>query len=95
MQINPVQLKEVVHNAELRQANAYFSSSDGDFKTRYESQENFGKLKDGSIGVKGGWRIYSSGPGIYLNQLITAVLGIRQKAQSVVLIPCYQKNCLV
>lgn len=52
MQINPVQLKEVVHNAELRQANAYFSSSDGDFKTRYESQENFGKLKDGSIGVK-------------------------------------------
>ena len=45
MQINPVQLKEVVHNAELRQANAYFSSSDGDFKTRYESQENFGKLK--------------------------------------------------
>lgn len=87
MQINPVQLKEVVHNAELRQANAYFSSSDGDFKTRYESQENFGKLKDGSIGVKGGWRIYSSGPGIYLNQLITAVLGIRQKAQSVVFDP--------
>ncbi|MGH2233564.1 hypothetical protein ACQ1ZI_18530, partial [Enterococcus faecalis] len=80
----PVQLKEVFHNAELRQANAYFSSSHGDFKTRYESQENFGKLKDGSIGVKGGWRIYSSRPGIYLNQLITAVLGIRQKAQSVV-----------
>ena len=44
-------------------------------------------IKDGSIGVKGGWRIYSSGPGIYLNQLITAVLGIRQKAQSVVFDP--------
>lgn len=87
MKINPIQLKEVVNNAELRQANVYFSSSDGDFKTRYESQENFGKLKDGSVGVKGGWRIYSSGPGIYLNQLITSVLGIRQKADSVVFDP--------
>ncbi|OTN75312.1 hypothetical protein A5886_000382 [Enterococcus sp. 8G7_MSG3316] len=75
--INPIQIKERVQNAELRQANAYFSSSDGDFKTRYQAQENFGKLKEGTVGVKGGWRIYSSGPGIYLNQLISQVLGIR------------------
>ena len=27
--------------------------------------------------MKGGWRIYSSGPGIYLNQLLSNVLGIR------------------
>lgn len=76
--INPIQIKERVPNAELRQANVYFSSSDGDFKTRYQAQENFGKLKEGTVGVKGGWRIYSSGPGIYLNQLISQVLGIRE-----------------
>lgn len=75
--INPIGLQEHVANASLRQSNVYFSSSDGDFKTRYEAQENFDKLRDGSVHVKGGWRIYSSGPGIYLNQLLSNVLGIR------------------
>ncbi len=39
--INPIQIAQRVENAEIRQANAYFSSSDGDFKTRVEAQENF------------------------------------------------------
>lgn len=85
--INPIQIKTHVPNAQLRQANVYFSSSDGDFKTRYESKANFDKLKDGSVGVKGGWRIYSSGPGIYLNQLISNVLGIRENYNQVILDP--------
>lgn len=85
--INPIQIKNYVSNSELRQANVYFSSSDGDFKTRYEAQENFGKLREGNVNVKGGWRIYSSGPGIYLNQLITNVLGIREDAKTIVLDP--------
>ncbi|WP_303753697.1 cellobiose phosphorylase [Enterococcus sp. S86.2] len=85
--INPINLKERVKNAKLRQANVYFSSSDGDFKTRYEAQENFGKLRDGSVDVKGGWRIYSSGPGIYLNQLLTNVLGLREDSKTIVLDP--------
>ena len=75
--INPIQLQTRVPNASLRQANAYFSSSDGDFPTRYAAQEQFDKLKTGAVNVKGGWRIYSSGPGIYVNQLISAILGIR------------------
>lgn len=85
--INPIQFKEHVNNAEIRQANVYFSSSDGDFKTRYDAQENFSKLRDGSVGVKGGWRIYSSGPGIYLNQLLTNVLGIREDVERVIFDP--------
>lgn len=85
--INPIQLKNHVKNAEIRQANAYFSSSDGDFKTRYDAQENFGKLKTGQVGVKGGWRIYSSGPGIYMNQLLTNVLGIREDRENVIFDP--------
>ncbi len=75
--INPIGLKDVVPNAELRQSNTYFSSSDGKFNTRYEAQERFDELRKGNVPVKGGWRIYSSGPGIYMNQLISNALGIR------------------
>lgn len=85
--INPISITKQVKNAELRQSNVYFSSSDGDFKTRYEAQANFGKLREGSVGVKGGWRIYSSGPGIYINQLISNVLGIRQTSTQTIIDP--------
>ncbi|PYE50754.1 cellobiose phosphorylase [Paenibacillus barcinonensis] len=85
--INPVGIGEVVPNAEIRQANAYFSSSDGKFNTRYEAQEHFDQLRKGTVQVKGGWRIYSSGPGIYMNQLISNALGIRQEGGNLVIDP--------
>jgi cellobiose phosphorylase len=85
--INPIGIRSVVPNAELRQSNAYFSSSDGKFNTRYEAQERFGELKEGAVPVKGGWRIYSSGPGIYMNQLISNVLGIRLDGGDLVIDP--------
>lgn len=85
--INPVGLTEVVPNAERRQSNSYFSSSDGKFNTRYEAQERFNELRTGSVPVKGGWRIYSSGPGIYMNQLISNCLGIRQEAEDLIIDP--------
>ncbi|QFT90529.1 hypothetical protein FIU87_17945 [Bacillus sp. THAF10] len=85
--INPINIQEAVPNAERRQSNAYFSSSDGQFNNRYEAQENFDKLRDGSVKVKGGWRIYSSGPGIYMNQLISNCLGIRFQGGDLVVDP--------
>ncbi|MFD0717512.1 GH36-type glycosyl hydrolase domain-containing protein [Paenibacillus sp. GCM10027626] len=85
--INPVGLHDVVPNAERRQSNAYFSSSDGKFNTRYEAQEQFERLRSGAVPVKGGWRIYSSGPGIYMNQLISNCLGIRPEAGGLVIDP--------
>ena len=85
--VNPINIKEVVPNAGLRQSNTYFSSSDGAFNTRYEYQDNFEKLRTGTIDVKGGWRIYSSGPGIYLHQLISNVLGTRFTADSLIIDP--------
>lgn len=85
--INPIQIQNAVPNAEIRQSNTYFSSSDGKFNTRYTAQENFAKLKTGSVPVKAGWRIYSSGPGIYLNQLISNSLGIRWKNLDLILDP--------
>jgi 1,2-beta-oligoglucan phosphorylase len=90
--INPIGLKDVVPNAERRQSNAYFSSSDGKFNTRYEAQGRFNELRDGSVPVKGGWRIYSSGPGIYMNQLISNCLGIRQEGGYLIIDPVLPDN---
>ncbi|GLC82280.1 GH36-type glycosyl hydrolase domain-containing protein [Lacrimispora brassicae] len=87
LKINPICIQDSVKNADYRQSNAYFSSSDGDFKNRYEAQNDFYKLRCGDLKVKAGWRIYSSGPGIYINQLITNVLGIRFQDQSLVVDP--------
>ncbi|WP_066015707.1 GH36-type glycosyl hydrolase domain-containing protein [Endozoicomonas atrinae] len=89
--IIPVGIQSAVPNAELRQSNAYFSSSDGKFNDRYEAYDNFQKLRTGDVKVKGGWRIYSSGSGIYINQLISSVLGIRYQQQSLVLDPVIAK----
>lgn len=90
--INPINIKESVENADYRQSNCYFSSSDGDFKSRYDFQNNFNKLKTGEVKVKGGWRIYSSGPGIYINKLITRVLGIRIKHNKIIFDPIIPKE---
>lgn len=85
--INPIGIRDEVPNAALRQSNSYFSSSDGKFNTRYDAQENFNDLRTGSVQVKGGWRIYSSGPGIYMNQLISNALGIRQELEDLIIDP--------
>ena len=44
-------------------------------------------LKEGKIEVKGGWRLYSSGPGIYMRQLVANVLGIRFCKKGLILDP--------
>lgn len=90
--IQPVKVNEIVKNAMPRQRNAYFSSSDGNFLNRYEAMRDFDKLRDGSVKVKGGWRVYSSGPGIYMNQLVGGMLGIRMKGDEVVIDPVLPKE---
>ncbi len=62
-----------IPNAAPRQANAYFSSSDARFATRYEADAEHHRVFDGTVTVDGGWRIYSSGPGIFLHLLRRAV----------------------
>ncbi len=75
--INPILIQEKVKNAYYRQSNVYFSSSDAWFKDRYEAKRDFNKIRNQKIIVKGGWRLYSSGPGIYINQLVSNILGIK------------------
>jgi 1,2-beta-oligoglucan phosphorylase len=84
---SPVQIRDRVPNAVPRQANAYFSSSDGDFSDRAEAAARFSALRDGAAPVKGGWRIYSSGPGIFVATLVTGLFGLRRSFDGLVVDP--------
>ena len=90
--ICPILIKDSVSNALTRQGNVYFSSSDGDFYNRYEANENFNKLKTKEVNVKAGWRLYSSGPGIYLYQLYSKFFGINVLNDGLYLDPILSKN---
>jgi cellobiose phosphorylase len=63
--VNPISITEEVGRASLRQRNAYFSSSDAAFRDRYEASEEWSRMRDGTVAVDGGWRVYSSGAGIF------------------------------
>ena len=76
--VNPIAVTDRVAHATLRQRNTYFSSSDTAFNDRYEAGAQWGRVKEGTIAVDGGWRIYSSGPGLYTNVLLRHALGIRR-----------------
>ena len=78
LQISPVAIKDTVPNARPRQANLYFSSSDAEVYDRYEAQVSMEALKQGHVGALGGWRLYSSGPGIYIGLVINKMFGIRR-----------------
>jgi cellobiose phosphorylase len=73
----PVAYRDVVPCGDLRQSNCYYSSSDVIFKNRYEADVLYDKIKTGEITLKGGWRVYSSGPGIYISLVVNRLLGLR------------------
>jgi len=75
---NPILRRHGVENALPLQHNCFFSSSDACFDNRYEAMEHFDRLRDGAVAVKTGWRIYSSGPGLYISRLVNDILGIRR-----------------
>lgn len=75
---SPIAVTDVVRNARPRQRNCFFSSSDAAFVNRRDAFENYAKLKTGQIEVDGGWRIYSSGPGIYTSIVLRYMFGLRR-----------------
>ena len=83
----PVGIEQAVPLALPRQANAYFSSSDAAFADRAEASRRFGRLRRGEVGVRGGWRVYSSGPGIFLAQLVEHILGVRGAYDDILIDP--------
>jgi len=86
--VNPIAVTERLSQASLRQRNTYFSSSDAAFRDRYQASAEWARVEEGTIAVEGGWRIYSSGPGLYVNVLIAHALGRRREFGARVLKPC-------
>ncbi|MDP4114482.1 MAG: cellobiose phosphorylase, partial [Bacillota bacterium] len=83
----PVGYREVVPCGDFRQANCYYSSSDVTFRSRYEADELYDKIKTGEMTLKGGWRVYSSGPGIYIGLIFSKLLGLRVEFGNIIIDP--------
>jgi CRISPR-associated protein Csx3 len=90
--INPVGLGHVVPTAVARQSNVYFSSSDADFADRPEATARWTELRAGRVAVRGGWRLYSSGPGLYLNKVRSCLLGVRESFGDIVFDPVLPRS---
>ncbi len=90
-QANPVGIRSIVPAATLRQANCYYSSSDGAFADRYEAFLEYDRVKKGEMTLDGGWRVYSSGPGIWTRLLLQSFLGLRWERSALVVDPVMPK----
>lgn len=86
-QSHPLGLQALVPTASLRQANCYFSSSDAAFPDRYVAQFEYGQIAAGQVALDGGWRVYSSGPGIALGLVLGSFLGLRQEKRRLLIDP--------
>jgi cellobiose phosphorylase len=83
----PVEYRSIVPCGDIRQSNCYFSSSDVTFKNRYKADEHYDDIKTCKITLKGGWRIYSSGPGIYISLIVSRLLGLRCEFGNIIIDP--------
>jgi cellobiose phosphorylase len=90
-QINPIGIRAAVPNARPRQANCYYSSSDAAVADRYEGLSRYQDVRSGKIDVEGGWRVYSSGAGIWLRILHQCLLGLRRGKTQLVVDPVLPK----
>ena len=86
-QANPVAYRSIVACGGYRQANCYFSSSDVMLQHRYVANKQYSRIISGKETLRSGWRIYSSGPGIYIALIIRRFLGIRDSFDRTVIDP--------
>ncbi len=85
--VNPVGMPERVGPARPRQSTTYFSSSDAAFHDRETAGRDYAQVAAGTVALEGGWRVYSSGPGLYLRLVRECLLGIRERADVVEIDP--------
>jgi len=76
---NPIGVTERVPGGRPRQSTCYYSSSDAAFADRYEAAERYGEVMQSRVPLEGGWRVYSSGPGIFLRLIVECLLGVRRR----------------
>ncbi len=86
-QANPIGIRSLMPSATLRQANCYYSSSDAVFSDRYQAFVEYERVKRGEVNLDGGWRVYSSGPGIWTRLMIQCFLGLRREQSLLVVDP--------
>lgn len=86
-QANPIGLREIVPMAGLRPSNCYYSSSDAAFTDRYQASAEYERVRQGTIGLDGGWRVYSSGAGILFSLVVRHLLGLRLEADALLIDP--------
>jgi cellobiose phosphorylase len=75
---HPIGIGAVVGVAAPRQANCYFSSSDAAVADRYDAAQRYADVRAGRVRVEGGWRVYSSGPGIASRLIHESFIGVRR-----------------
>lgn len=78
---------QVVPGARRRQANTYPSSSDAVVLDRADFARRYAEVLTGTTGLEGGWRIYSSGPGVLVRVIAQSLLGVRRRGSTVVIDP--------
>lgn len=78
---NPIGLHNRVRVARPRQSTTYFTSSDAAVADRYEAARQYPRVLLGEVPLEAGWRVYSSGPGIFLRLVVECLLGVRRRAQ--------------
>ena len=50
------------------------------------------ELREGKVAVRGGWRLYSSGPGLFINKVRSCLLGLRESFGDVVIDPVLPRS---
>ena len=88
----PVDYQAIVPTGNLRQSNCYYSSSDVSFANRSEAEQDYQRVIDGKIETRGGWRVYSSGPGMYVGMIITRLLGLRESFGKTIIDPVISRE---
>ncbi|MDY0066752.1 MAG: hypothetical protein RBS02_10245 [Steroidobacteraceae bacterium] len=86
-QANPVGLRSLIESAALRQSNCYYSSSDAAFADRYEARAQYQRLQRADVALEGGWRVYSSGPGVALGLIVRRLLGFVEEHDALIVDP--------
>ena len=86
-QANPIGLRELVPSATLRQSNCYTSSSDAAFADRYQAAAEYARVRQGTIALDGGWRVYSSGAGILYALVVRHLFGLRLESDALLIDP--------
>jgi cellobiose phosphorylase len=92
-QVSPWGLSDRVPQSRPRQRSCYYSSSDGAFADRDDASARYADLMAGEVPLEGGWRVYSSGPGLALRLVVERLLGVRRRAGLVEIDPVLPTTC--